>query len=218
MHLFPRVLAPDSPLMPPHADELEPLASDIALWRCYDPNVKADLFSTAIGTPHGVVVIDPIPMTEDALRALETLGTISAIAITNANHVRAATEFAGRFSTPAYAHADAVRERLSGPFQPVADSDRICEALDVIAIDGAATGEIALHHSANGGTLVVGDALIHCDPYGFAFLPPKYCANTKAMKRSLRKLLEFPAERILFAHGLPILSRAMERLQSLLDS
>jgi len=38
------------------------------------------------------------------------------------------------------------------------------------------------------------------------------------MRRSLQKLLDYKAERILFAHGTPILTGASERLQHLLDS
>jgi hypothetical protein len=37
------------------------------------------------------------------------------------------------------------------------------------------------------------------------------------MRRSLRKLLDHKADRMLFAHGMPILSDASERLRSLLD-
>lgn len=90
--------------------------------------------------------------------------------------------------------------------------------LEVTAIDGAAGGEIALYHAANGGTLVIGDALINFEPYGFAFLPEKYCQDPRQMRNSLRKLLRFNAERILFAHGMPILSGASERLQQLLQA
>jgi len=63
----------------------------------------------------------------------------------------------------------------------------------------------------------MGDALINFQPYGFTFLPGKYCSNEKEMRRSLRKLLTCKTQRMLFAHGLPILSRASDRLRQLLD-
>ncbi len=103
-------------------------------------------------------------------------------------------------------------------FRHVADGDKISDELRVIEIEGAGIGEIALYHEAADGTLIVGDALINFEPYGFTFLPAKYCSNEKEMRRSLRKLLAYKAERMLFAHGLPILSRASERLQGLLES
>jgi glyoxylase-like metal-dependent hydrolase (beta-lactamase superfamily II) len=86
----------------------------------------------------------------------------------------------------------------------------------VVALEGAASGEIALLYTPNSGTFIVGDALINFEPYGFAFLPGKYCSNQKQMRRSLRKLLDYKAERILFAHGTPILAGASDRLKSLL--
>jgi glyoxylase-like metal-dependent hydrolase (beta-lactamase superfamily II) len=87
----------------------------------------------------------------------------------------------------------------------------------VIGIEGAGEGETALHYDRDGGTFIIGDALINFEPYGFTFLPAKYCSNQKQMRRSLRKLLAYKAERMLFAHGTPILSGASERLQGLLN-
>jgi glyoxylase-like metal-dependent hydrolase (beta-lactamase superfamily II) len=88
----------------------------------------------------------------------------------------------------------------------------------VIAIEGAAAGEIALHYVPDGGTFIIGDALIDFEPYGFTFLPGKYCTNEKEMRRSLAKLLDYKADRILFAHDTPILAHASDRLRGLLDS
>jgi hypothetical protein len=84
-------------------------------------------------------------------------------------------------------------------------------------IDGAPVGEIAIHLEDRNGTMVIGDALINFEPYGFALLPPKYCTDAKVMRRSLAKLLDYSFERMLFAHGLPILAGARERLAQLLN-
>jgi glyoxylase-like metal-dependent hydrolase (beta-lactamase superfamily II) len=92
------------------------------------------------------------------------------------------------------------------------------DQLRVMRIEGAVDGEFALYHPDDGGTLIAGDALINFDPYGFTLLPRKYCRNQKQMIRSLRKLLELDFSRIFFAHGNPILTRAHQRLESLLNS
>jgi glyoxylase-like metal-dependent hydrolase (beta-lactamase superfamily II) len=128
--------------------------------------------------------------------------------------LRDAASFADRFSVPIFAHPDTF-PCATLQWTKVADGGTVCGELAVITIEGAVAGEIALYHSANGGTLFIGDALINFEPYGFTFLPPKYCSNERQMRRSLRKLLEQKVERMFFAHGMPILSRAGERLLQL---
>jgi hypothetical protein len=59
---------------------------------------------------------------------------------------------------------------------------------------------------------VVGEALINVAPYGFSMLPEKYCEDAKRGRVSLRKLPRYPVEVLVFAHGLPIVSGAAERL------
>jgi glyoxylase-like metal-dependent hydrolase (beta-lactamase superfamily II) len=198
------------------AAELQNVGPGLFLWQAYDPKIKAELFSTAIFTPSGYFLVDPIPLADPAIGELRDAGGISGVVITNSNHLRASYQFADRFSVPIFAHPASFPEQKPSRFTKVADGVKICDALEVIAIDGAAPGEIALHYIPDGGALIIGDALINFNPYGFTFLPAKYCSNQKEMRRSLRKLINCKSERLLFAHGLPILSQASARLQELL--
>jgi hypothetical protein len=202
--------------MHPVADELCRIGSGLFVWQAYDPKVKADLFSSGLVTPAGVLIVDPIPLAESALDELQRTSAIAGIVLTNSNHVRASLEFAKLFSAPLFAHRESLG-KAKVAFAEVGNGDTICAAVDIIAIDGAAPGEIALHYPSNNGTLIVGDALINFEPHGFSLLPKKYCSDEKKMRRSLRKLLAVKSERMLFAHGTPILSGATDRLQQLLD-
>jgi hypothetical protein len=196
------------------AAELQPLGKSLLIWQAFDPKVKADLFSTAILTPTGLFLVDPIPLAQKPLGELEQNGRIAGVIVTSANHIRGAAEFARRFSVSIFAHRDsAIADHVT-----VDAGNRIRDFVEVIAIDGAAQGEIALHYSSDNGTLIVGDALINLEPNGFSLLPKKYCSNQKEMRRSLRQLLTYKAERMLFAHGTPILAGAHARLQQLLDA
>jgi hypothetical protein len=136
--------------------------------------------------------------------------------VTNENHERAARWFAERFSAPIYLHSDLRRPDLLSRGIGLQDQEEIASGLRAIALDGAPAGEIALHYEADGGTMVVGDALINFEPYGFGLLPAKYCRDFKLMRRSLPKLLDYTFERMLFAHGTPVLSGARGRLEQLL--
>src|SRR5262249_21812939 len=138
-----------------------------------------------------------LPLEKQALDLLINSPQVAGIVVTNSNHQRAAAQFAQQLSAPIFAHAHTFPSDQPSRLTTIAEGEEICERLRVIGIDGAASGEIVLHHAANGGTLIVGEALINFEPYGFAFLPAKYCSNQKQMRCSLRKLLDYDAERIL---------------------
>jgi len=199
------------------ASDFDRIASNVAIWHGYDSAVKADLYSTCLMTSAGACLIDPIPLESEALHELIGSARVAGIIVTSSNHGRASSRFAEQFSVPIFAPSETFSDKTSRKFTSVADGDEICEELRVIGIEGG-PGEIALYHPADDGTLIVGDALINFEPYGFTFLPAKYCSNQKEMMQSLRKLLHYKAERMLFAHGLPILSGASERLQDLLGN
>jgi glyoxylase-like metal-dependent hydrolase (beta-lactamase superfamily II) len=200
------------------ASDFDRIAPHLALWHGYDPAVKADLHSTCVLTPRGAYLVDPIPLQSEALNELLGSRWVSGIIVTNSNHHRASAQFAEQFSIPVFALCETFSDKMPRQFRKVADGDEICDGLFLSGIEGAVAGEIVLHYAPSGGTLIVGDALINFEPYGFTFLPAKYCSNENEMRRSLRKLLRYKADRILFAHGSPILSGASDRLQALLDS
>ena len=196
------------------ASEIEPVAPGIFLWRFYDPSVKAELFSTALEAAAGVLLIDPIPLAPEAVASLTHRAKIAGVIVTNENHERSAAEFADKFHVPIYL-SEVLVSTTKLRAVPIHDSS-FPPGLTAVGIEGGPTGETAIHLAAGDGTMVIGDALINFEPYGFALLPPKYCSNFKLMRRSLSRLLDYSFERMLFAHGTPILSRARERLELLL--
>ena len=196
----------------PKALDLNVITPQIALWHAYDPGSKTELFSTALSRSQGLLLVDPIDLALAAERELLQLGRPSAVAITNENHGRAAASWAAKFQI-----------RIFGPGAPPQESARSILTLPdafpdlvVIEIRGGPEGEIALFSPDNGGTLILGDGLIHFEPYGLALLPKKYCQSQKEMRISLQQLLERPFERVFFAHGMPILRNAFDRVRSLL--
>src|SRR4030095_14782471 len=184
-------------------------------WHTYDRKLKAELFSTALVAGNELTVIDPIALPPAHQKELESLGPVVRIVITNANHARDAVAFAQSYSAPIFAPPEL---RVELPRSHSLQDDLAIGALRVVRIEGAAESEFALYHPDDAGTLIVGDALINFDPHGFTLLPRKYCTNQKQMIQSLRKLLDLDFARIFFAHGNPIMIRARERLESLLNS
>jgi glyoxylase-like metal-dependent hydrolase (beta-lactamase superfamily II) len=198
------------------ASDFDRITSNTAIWHAYDSSVKAELYSTCLITSDGRYFFDPIPLQSEALDELIGSSRVAGIILTNSNHHRASARLATEFAVPVFGHGETFLHKRPHEFRTVADGDKICQGLTVVGIEGAADGEIVLHYVPNGGTFIVGDALINFEPYGFTFLAAKYCSSQKQMRQSLRKLLDYEAERILFAHGAPILASASDRLKSLL--
>jgi hypothetical protein len=198
--------------------DFDAVASDLVIWHAYDPEVKAELYSTCLATDAGTYLVDPIPLQRETFAEMIGSSRVAGVVLTNSNHHRAAVQFAQQSSVPILAHRETFPHGETSRLKIVFDGDEICDGLRVIGIDGGPPGEMVLHHADGGGTLIVGDALINLEPYGFAFLPARYCSNQKQMRRSLRKLLDYNAKRMLFAHGAPILSAASERVRALLNS
>lgn len=195
------------------AEEFQTVRNDLFFWQAYSPAVKCDLSSSARLFGGSLVFIDPIPLAPEALEELVSLGLPAAVLLTSSNHARAAAEYRKRFSIPIIAHAAAATEFDFEVDLLVAEGDRPVDHLEVIELTGGAPGEIAYHA---GNVLHVGDALIDFPPLGFSILPDKYCTNPGELRLSLGKLLRFNFELLTFAHGLPLATRAHQRLASLL--
>jgi len=192
------------------AEEFQTVREDLFFWQAYDASVKVDLSCCARQTSRGLVFIDPIRLADEALDELTARRRPAAIVLTNGNHERAARDFRERFQIPIYAHRDA----LAGPGEvDLREGEALMDELAVVELPGASPGEIALHGA---GVLHVGDALIHLPPAGLGILPDKYCSDPKQLRHSLGKLLSFPFDALTFAHGLPLVTQACERLSQLL--
>ena len=200
------------------AIEIDQVHPGLFVWQNYDPMVKADLFSTALEAAPGLFFIDPISLAREAFAELTNTRRLAGVIVTNANHHRDSVRLTDRFSLALFAHSEASLPLEVRQLQTLEEGTLLAEELRVIAIEGAAPGEITLHHPKDGGTMIVGYALINFAPYGFTFLPAKYCSNPKRMRHSLRHLLDFEFERMVFAHGTPLLNSARRQLEQLLSS
>ena len=199
------------------ATEVQSLGNGVSLWHVYDSSAKADLWSSAVETDEGRLFIDPVALHATPLEQLTHRRPVIGVAVTNENHTRQSKAFAEEFSVPIFAGADLADSIDFSRLTFITGGTLLAGDIEVVAIEGAARGEVALYVPHAGKTLIIGDALINFEPYGFTFLPPKYCSDAKLMRRSLRQLLRLDFERVLFAHGAPILSAAKRKLEQLID-
>lgn len=200
------------------ANDLIQVSESLHFWQAYDAEVKADLFSTAIRTTSGFLIVDPIPLQPKLLLQLIGTNAVEGVFVTNVNHARSAAAFAEKFAAPIFTHS---ATRAAGELpaaREVNDGQIFVTEVRAVELQGGPAGEMAIYHDQNGGALIIGDALINFEPYGFTFLPPKYCLNAKQMRRSLRRLLDYNFERMLFAHGTPLMHSARRKFEELLRS
>lgn len=191
--------------------EFHCVSDDLRVWQAYDPAVKVDCTSTAVRTPEGFVLVDPIAITPQALEEMLEGEKIAGIVLTSGNHQRASLEIGQGRGVPIFAPAPAWGE---------VEADRWMEAGELlfsrfrtVRLEGGGPGEMALHGA---GLLIVGDALVNLN--GLEILPAKYCVDARGLKKSLQGLLELEFETLCFAHGLPILQQARHKLSVLLET
>ncbi|MDE1171952.1 MAG: hypothetical protein PW734_12230 [Verrucomicrobium sp.] len=190
------------------ADSFQEVVPGLRHWAAYEPKVKTDLCCAACLTPDGWVLIDPIPLAEEAFAGEKA----AAIFLTNGNHAR---------------HADAWRKKLSVPIWAPAEAEDLEVVPDhafagepvhgilPISIPGATRGETAFLTPQ--GWLLMGDAVINVGSDGPELLPKKYCWNEAEARASLKNLLDHHEFTLVtFAHGTPLRTRAKERLRALL--
>jgi glyoxylase-like metal-dependent hydrolase (beta-lactamase superfamily II) len=177
-------------------------------WQGYEPAVKCDCSSTAIVTTAGLIFIDPIPLSQEALQELvaESFSAPAAVVLTSGNHQRESLVYSKVFGIPIFAPIDAGEDIIAD--QRFSADDAVA-GMEAIALPGFGPGETAFFHD---GVLIFGDALINLEPEGLRLLPEKYREDKKQSQRSLAALKEISPQVLLFAHGNPIVQNAASRL------
>ncbi|HEY5742712.1 MAG TPA: hypothetical protein VIS99_09235 [Terrimicrobiaceae bacterium] len=185
------------------------ITEDLFVWHGYNPECKTDCSSTAIRTPEGFVLIDPVRLEEQAIEQMVGDDRVAAVLLTNGNHLRGALYEKERLDVPVYAPE---RAQQTLPVDcSVRDGDLLFDTLKAIGLPGGASGETAY---VGKGILVIGDALTNLE--SLQILPDKYCEDRALLHESVRVLGSLEFDIACFAHGLPIVGRAKEKIVEIL--
>lgn len=199
------------------ATNLRELVPGLWCWSSFHEEWKVDFSSVAWKNENAFVLIDPIKLDDANLARLEKIAKATAILLTNQNHERDADWFRQQFSIKIHVHRDAVPGIEIKPDEFFCDAAVVPGGLKVVHLPEFSPSESALYSKANGGMVLMGDAVLHLKD-GLEFLPEKYCKDVKQSRKSLKKLLAYEFETITFAHGVPIHSKAKEQIAALLKS
>lgn len=184
------------------------LTDSLFVWHDYNPECKTDCSSSAVLTPEGFVLIDPIRLEEQALERMVGHNRVIAVLLTSGNHVRGSAYEKERLDVPIYAPQGA-KDELTADYW-VKEGEVLFQTIKAIGLPGGAAGETAYLTS---GVLVMGDAVVNLD--GLEILPDKYCENPRLLRESLRVISSLDFQMVCFAHGLPLVEQAKEKLVAL---
>lgn len=174
-----------------------------------------EVASLLYASAEGLVLVDPLVPTDDAEGFLEALdrdversGKAPQILITITWHVRSAQGLSDRYpGSRVWAH-EAAREIVTEGAK-VTDAFDFGETLPggIVAYDAQRGGE-ALFWIPEHRALVSGDVLLGTEDGGLRVCPDSWLGprDPQVVRAGLTALLDLPIERVLVAHGPPVLS------------
>jgi glyoxylase-like metal-dependent hydrolase (beta-lactamase superfamily II) len=168
-------------------------------WTAYSEECKTDLSSHAYISEGKVLLIDPIRPDDTTLKAIQSMGKVCAILLTNGNHERYSRLMSDLLKVPIAAPAFAIKD-LSYKADVIIDNLKQLHGLVPLNLKGAGPGEHAYYCPSN-KILFVGDALINLSGTGLSLLPDKYCEDARELHRSLQQLTRLDLSLLAFAHG-----------------
>jgi uncharacterized cupin superfamily protein len=164
----------------------------------------------------GNVAFDPLPLSDDDVRAIEALGGVATVLLTNRDHERGAAAMRERFGARVLSsrrEAELFELRVDGTFDRQA-----LPGLLAIPLDGAKTpGEVAFL-TEDFQVAIAGDAILGTPAGALSFLPDAKLGNPVELALSLRRLWSPWLRTLLLGDGASIYSGAEEALATLIET
>ena len=197
------------------ADCIQPLTPWLYHWTVPDDRIgdfRSDAY--AVQTPDGLILIDPLPLTNDALSILEKVVTVC---LTAGCHQRSAWRYRKVFGVPVYAPEEAVGLEEE-PDQAYHDGDSLPGGFKAIRITGLPDAHALLLETEGGsGALFCGDLLIRKGDGPFGLLPNKYLQDPTLARESARSLAQLKVDTLCPAHGEPCITGCADVIQQVLE-
>jgi glyoxylase-like metal-dependent hydrolase (beta-lactamase superfamily II) len=207
-----------------HLFNMREILPGILTWGSTYADRPWDLNGYAIALTGGTVLVDPPALEEADWQKLPK--PITAVVLTNRDHVRDAPLFRARFGARIVASKDEISQFTSLSIDvTVQDGDLIGGALRVIHLPGKSPGEIGLYlepayHAVSkekGGILILGDAIIGNPPGALGLIPEEKLGDPKMLRGSLPKILEHNFEVLLLCDGQSVLNNAKQKVSEFLS-
>ncbi|RME82299.1 MAG: hypothetical protein D6785_08015 [Planctomycetota bacterium] len=196
---------------------LTPINSIAFSWKVFLPHINSYGFSHLLKTDEGCLLVDPLKGDREIFKEIESIGKPDGIVILNQHHWRDGEEFASYFKAPIFLSNKAPSELQSKANQLIENGKELPGGFQALDIGQPTSSEMAL---IGWRTLVFGDCLVNIPSMGGVMIIPEQYApqiNRLELKKTLKNLLVYQFETLLFGHGPAVQSGALETLCQILE-
>lgn len=187
-------------------------------WSAWQPERGMNFNSYAFERDGACIAVDPLPLDAAGIDALQRLGGVRSIVLTNRDHQRAAAALRERFGARVMVHepeAPLFDVPVDATFT---DGEEVFQGAYALALAyGKTPGEAALHFPSEGAALV-GDALIGAPAGTVGILPDEKLEDPRRFLFALRRLWALRLRTLLLCDGQPLFAGADEAIGRFLET
>jgi glyoxylase-like metal-dependent hydrolase (beta-lactamase superfamily II) len=182
----------------PSADEFLP---GVWCWHVDDERIGGYLSAAhAVRADDGVVLIDPLPLADEALAGF---GSVSAICLTTSVHQRSAWRLRRELGVQAWA-PQAVKEIDEEPDERYSEGDSLPGGLRAVFTPGAGTAQHSFLLEREGGILFTPDLFYRPPGAELMLVPAQYMHDPEQARRTAEQLLDLAFAVLCSGHGMPV--------------
>lgn len=195
------------------AKQMEEIVPGVFHWQIEDERIRHISDAHAVVEGGRAVLIDPVPLADEALKSL---GRIEAIVLGAPSHQRCAWSLRKKTGAKVHAPKGAAARLEEKPDVEYGDGDALPGGLRAIHAPGPAAAHYVLERRGSPGVLFLSDLVLNEKDKGLVFLSDKYQEDPAQSRASARRLLEVPCGVLCFGHGAPLREEGRVALQRLL--
>jgi glyoxylase-like metal-dependent hydrolase (beta-lactamase superfamily II) len=182
------------------AERVEEVAPGVHFWQVHDDRINFLSAAHAVATDEGVVLVDPLPLAEDALRGL---GEVAAIVLSSGSHQRSSWRLRRELGVAVWAPALS-RQIDEDPDVRYGEGDRLPGGLTALFTPGAGTTQHTLVREEDPRIAIVSDLVVRAPGHEVQLVPDEYADDPAQARESVRKLLGVAFEVLCMGHGEPV--------------
>ena len=191
---------------------IEEVVAGVWHWHVQNERIDAESAAHAVWDGTGTVLIDPVPLRDEALKRLEP---IVAICLTAACHQRSAWRYRRTFGAKVYA-PEGCRTMDEEPDVRYRSGEILPGGLKAIRTPGPEQTHYAFWRERSPGVLFCPDLVMRELDGELVFIPAEYHDDPEVTRDSVRRLLDVPFEVLCMDHGAPITDDPHAALRKLL--